>query len=244
MANSVGYFKVWRELFEKPIWKQSTTAQKSILMAILYLANWKENKWEWCGVPYTCSEGEFISSHNRIKDTAGKGVTVDHIRTALKRFQKLGFITIKSPKNKRGGIKIIINNWGVYQKEENQTKPEQIPIKSLLNPEQIPPIEEDKNIRNKESNIIGKKNSNFQVPTVEEIQEYCISRNSTVNAQKFYDYYNSIGWVVGKHKMKDWKSAIRTWENNEKQFSKPKDNELSCLTGAEFTSKYEQYSEG
>lgn len=157
MRNSIGYFKIWRELFDKPIWKQSTPAQKSILMTIFYLANWKENKWEWCGEPYICKEGEFVTSHNSIREATGKGITIDHVRTALKRFEKLGFLTIKSPKNKRGGIKVIINNWGIYQKEENRTNPEQIPIESRLNPEQIPTIEEDKNKRSKEDNIMSCK---------------------------------------------------------------------------------------
>ena len=39
-----------------------------------------------------------------------------------------------------------------------------------------------------------------------------------MNPQRFIDYYSSIGWKVGKTKkqMKDWKAAVRTWEDNEK----------------------------
>lgn len=54
----------------------------------------------------------------------------------------------------------------------------------------------------------------FIKPTVEEIQNYCKERNNRVNPEQFYDYYESKGWFVGKSKMKDWKSAVRTWERN------------------------------
>lgn len=55
----------------------------------------------------------------------------------------------------------------------------------------------------------------FIKPTVEEIKNYCIERKNNIDAQRFYDYYSSNGWVVGKNPMKDWKAAIRTWERND-----------------------------
>ncbi len=58
------------------------------------------------------------------------------------------------------------------------------------------------------------KAKRFQKPTVEEVQEYCNERNNFVDPQKFYDYYSSNGWKVGKNSMKDWKAAVRTWEKN------------------------------
>ena len=35
-----------------------------------------------------------------------------------------------------------------------------------------------------------------------------------MDSQRFIDFYESKGWIVGKSKMKDWKAAIRTWEKN------------------------------
>ena len=59
------------------------------------------------------------------------------------------------------------------------------------------------------------KNKRFVKPTVSEIEKYCKSRGNSVNAQRFFDYYESNGWKVGKNPMKDWKAAVRTWERNE-----------------------------
>ena len=58
------------------------------------------------------------------------------------------------------------------------------------------------------------KNKAFVKPTVEEIRAYCWERGNNVDAQKFFDYYESNGWKVGRNAMKDWKAAVRTWERN------------------------------
>ena len=59
------------------------------------------------------------------------------------------------------------------------------------------------------------KRKRFVKPTLSEIEQYCIERNNNVNAEQFFDYYESNGWKVGKNSMKDWKAAVRTWERSE-----------------------------
>lgn len=66
----------------------------------------------------------------------------------------------------------------------------------------------DNNINN---NIVTNR---FVPPTLEQVREYCKSRNNNVDAEHFVDYYTANGWLVGKNKMKDWKAAVRTWERN------------------------------
>lgn len=63
--------------------------------------------------------------------------------------------------------------------------------------------------------VSNTKKKRFVKPTVEEVKQYCIERNNCVNAEQFYDYYESNGWKVGKNSMKDWKAAVRTWERSE-----------------------------
>ena len=58
------------------------------------------------------------------------------------------------------------------------------------------------------------KRKRFEKPTLSEIEQYCIERNNNVNAEQFFDYYESNGWKVGKNSMKDWKAAVRTWERS------------------------------
>ena len=54
----------------------------------------------------------------------------------------------------------------------------------------------------------------FKKPTIEEVKEYCLERSNQINPETFVDYYDSVGWKVGKNPMKDWKAAVRNWERN------------------------------
>ena len=58
------------------------------------------------------------------------------------------------------------------------------------------------------------KRKRFEKPTLSQIKAYCIERNNNVDAQHFFDYYESNGWKVGKNSMKNWQAAVRTWEKN------------------------------
>lgn len=66
-------------------------------------------------------------------------------------------------------------------------------------------------------NTIKKKGTNVP-PTLQEVTEYCQSRNSSIDPGRFMDSNESKGWMVGKVKMKDWQAAVRTWERNELLF--------------------------
>lgn len=60
----------------------------------------------------------------------------------------------------------------------------------------------------------GRSNS-FAPPTLDDVTAYCTERGNGIDPQRFIDYYQSNGWKVGKNPMKDWKAAVRTWEQRE-----------------------------
>lgn len=66
----------------------------------------------------------------------------------------------------------------------------------------------------------NKEKKKFNKPTIEQIQEYCIERNNGINAEAFYDFYESKNWYVGKNKMSDWKACVRTWEQRQQTKTK------------------------
>lgn len=66
------------------------------------------------------------------------------------------------------------------------------------------------------------KSRAFTPPSLDEVRAYCSERNNNVDPQRFIDFYESKGWFVGKNKMKDWKAAIRTWEQRDKETPKKK----------------------
>lgn len=71
----------------------------------------------------------------------------------------------------------------------------------------------------------GTKRKRFIPPSLEEVTAYCKERNNSVNPNSFVDFYEAKGWCIGKNKMKDWKAAIRTWENKSRQENKQQEPE-------------------
>ena len=76
-------------------------------------------------------------------------------------------------------------------------------------------------------NVGHKPTKRFIPPTVDEVREYCFERGNSIDPQRFVDYYTSNGWMVGKNKMKDWKAAVRTWEQKDKPQGRPAANKSS-----------------
>ena len=73
------------------------------------------------------------------------------------------------------------------------------------------------------NNITADKSAKkrFVKPTIDEIRDYCRERGNKVDADNFFDFYESKGWKVGNAPMKDWKACVRTWERNHKDDKKP-----------------------
>lgn len=120
-----------------------------------------------------------------------------------------------------------LNNWDKWQKVDRPT-PSMIPElnenstiirrafdECSTNPRRVlAPNRIEQNRTEKEKNI-------FIKPTIAEIKDYCLERKNSVDAEKFFDFYESKGWLIGKNPMKDWKASIRTWERSNKSEAKP-----------------------
>ena len=76
--------------------------------------------------------------------------------------------------------------------------------------------EEEKSSAKKEE----MKALNSIVPSLEVTIDYFMLQSSTeIEANKFFNYYSSTGWLVGgKTKMRDWKAAARNWIMNQDKF--------------------------
>ena len=87
-------------------------------------------------------------------------------------------------------------------------------MKQLCNGEKEKEKEKEKDREIDSSASTTTKRKRFEKPTLSEIKAYCIERGNKVDAQHFFDYYESNGWRVGKNSMKNWQAAVRTWEKN------------------------------
>ena len=64
------------------------------------------------------------------------------------------------------------------------------------------------------------KRKNFVKPTVEEIAAFCKEKKYNVNAQQFFNYYESNGWKIGRNAMKSWQAAVQNWNARDKANNK------------------------
>ena len=153
MSDDKGWIKIHRVLLDKPIWQLSTPEQKSILITLLLMANHREKKWEWNGTQFACQPGQFVTSLEKIAEKSGAGISVKNVRTAIARFEKLGFLANESAKT---GRLITIVNWGNYQlldkeggKETGKdlAKTRQTPGKHLATNKNDKNVENEKNVK-------------------------------------------------------------------------------------------------
>ena len=77
-------------------------------------------------------------------------------------------------------------------------------------------IEIDKEKDKDTDKEVKKPQKRFVKPTLEEVKAYCQERNNNIDAEEWYNFYESKDWKIGKSKMVDWRAAVRTWERRSK----------------------------
>lgn len=80
-------------------------------------------------------------------------------------------------------------------------------------------LKKEKEIKSSTNSIMREKDKSspekrkiFVPPTLEEVRAYCKERRNAVNPEEFYAYYQCKDWQVGRSRMKDWRAAVRYWE--------------------------------
>lgn len=142
----------------------------------------------------------------------------DSIRTTLKELEQFGYLKRTQILDKGKFVEV---EYTIYEK----------PLTG--NPITEKPLTENQtqlntNILN--TNIINKLNNNkkenikekrFKKPTLEEIQEYCKARGNNIDAQRFYDYYETDNWKD----VKNWKKKLITWEMHQPKTKEQKERD-------------------
>jgi DNA replication protein DnaD len=211
-----GFIKLYRYLLDKPIWIKSTPEQKTILVTLLLMVNYEEKEWEWMGEKFKVLPGQVVTSLDKIVEAAGKGITIQNVRSAIVRFQKLGFLTNKSTKT---GRLITIENWEVYQDgyvEPNKDTNKEVTKTQQRGNKEVTPNKKDKNIKElkegKEDNriIYAEKVKMLQSEFEKLVSDYGetatkemidILNNYKLSSGKVYkdDYRAILSWVVGEY---------------------------------------------
>lgn len=120
--------------------------------------------------------------------------------------------------NKKQTSKNNLNNIKLDTKTISTKEPVQN-LNPLINPKEKK--EKEKSCAKKEKLVELDLLFETTVPSIEMILEYfSFKESSQTEANKFFNYYSSIGWLIGgKTKMKDWKAAARNWMLNTVKFA-------------------------
>ena len=112
-----GFVKFYRKILKSPLWKECTPERKVILFTMVLLANHAERKVMLKnGDVVVVKRGQFITSYRNLADECGKGITKDHVESALKFFKKANFCRYERIQDRRQSPTIVtIVNWGFYQ---------------------------------------------------------------------------------------------------------------------------------
>ncbi|MDY0396807.1 hypothetical protein RWE15_24035 [Virgibacillus halophilus] len=127
------------------------------MITLLVMANHREKEWEWQGEKFKTEPGQFVTSLEKIAQKCGRGITIQNIRTALKRFERYGFLTNKSTNRNR---LVSIVNWEIYQsldEEDNKPSGRQLTSNQQATNKQLTTNKNVKNLRTKEVKDIRRK---------------------------------------------------------------------------------------
>lgn len=208
-----GWVKVFRQLLDKPIWQQSSPAQKTILITLLLMANHEEKEWEWKGQKFKASPGQFITSLDSIVKKCGTGISIQNVRSALVRFKKFEFLTNESTKT---GRLITIVNWRLYQLSENDiniVNNKEVTKHQQSTNKEVTPNKNDKNDKNNKKYIdlkfIDEVVDNVHI-LLEQYDKLVVKFGKELTHKNIIALDNYIANGKG-NKYKDHYRALNTW---------------------------------
>lgn len=135
-----GFIKIWRKLRDSPLWISSTSAQRDVMLSILLNAEWKDTTYEIHGKVITVKSGQLLMTRRGFVMKCGKDMTENKLRSTLKRFEKIGFLTQEIT---QGQTLITVVNWGKYQDNKKKNNPEFHPEITQESPKKVPEITQE-----------------------------------------------------------------------------------------------------
>lgn len=213
-----GWICIHRKIRECWIWEDKPFAMGQAWIHLLLRANHEDGKMLFDKKLITIRRGQILTSIRKL--STEWGWSKERTSNFLSLLEQDNML-IKKSSNRATLLTII--NYGVYQdlcdSHKDTDKDTERTVTGTQGGQSLATnnnVNNDNNVNNKERG----KSRNFSPPSLDEVREYCLSRNNGIDPGHFIDFYASKGWMVGKNKMKDWKAAVRTWEGRNKQDTK------------------------
>lgn len=173
-----------------------------------------------------------------------KYFSVDTVRIALELYKKLGLIY-----EQENGIKQIANfdnligsesQNAIYRREQRaQQRLDNVQQMSNQMSNKIKILDNRDKIEDKDSNLVStskecvsKETTGTHThvrPTLEEVTEYVRSQALRVNAKRFFNYYESVGWKINGEPIRDWRARLCLWDSEDKGDNNGRYGEINDL---------------
>lgn len=198
-----GYIQLWRKIEDSAIFRDSHAFH--LFTYLLVKAQYQDEKYSctFKGQQIYLQRGQVITGRYELSKAIN--LPPSTVRDTLKRLEeKYQSITLKSD-NKATIITLL--KWDTYQNGQRKTDNE--PTSTRHQPD----TKQEGNKVNKVNNREGALPNNL-----DEVKAFF---KNNLEAESFYDHFQSNGWKVGgKTPMRDWQAAARNWQRRQSEFTK------------------------
>ena len=225
--SSKGFIKLDRAIEDSWVYDTGEPWDKAhAWIDLILLASWKDGEFLYGGDVVEKKRGQVCRS---IRSLASRWHWSEHkTRDFLNLLEKNGMIRRDTAHH---GSVITVENYSKYQ----DVRPESgAPMAHDGRTEGAPTAHERiHTIKERKEEGKNVRSRAFRPPTLTDVQEYADERlllgKPRVDPERFMDFYQSKGWMVGKSKMKDWKAAFRGWETRQREEARKSDEDVDWL---------------
>lgn len=201
-----GWIKLSRKITKWRWYKDGNTFR--LFLHLILTANHEDCDFE----TITIHRGQRVASRRTLSQETG--MSEQEIKTAIKHLISTNEITSVST---RKYTIFTINNYNTYQiVASHPTNDQPTPNQQLTNDQ--PQCKKDK----KEEEYL----SFYEAPTLEEVQHYAEEAGISVDAVRFFEYYQQRGWrTKNGDAITDWKRTMQFWASREGKGNRMKVNQ-------------------
>jgi len=204
-----GWIKIHRQILDHP--RAVDPDWVALWVRMLLMATHDNQDFIFKGNRINLKSGQFITGIDKLANSSG--INRSKVNRLLTKMQREG--EIETQKSNVGSL-ISIVKWSQYQESETPVKLQRNSSETQTelqrnSSETIQECKKEKNDKN------DKKKKAFQPPSISDISIYIDEKGFSVDAESFFNFYESKGWLIGKNKMKSWTAAIGTWERKDKK---------------------------
>jgi len=213
-----GFIKLHRQIEEHWLFEENREFSKfEAWIFILWKSNHKDKTFLLGDELIEVNRGSFVTSKEKLQNKFKWGrKKLDTFFKLLKQEQMLDTQGIGKGTHK--GTQLFVLNYSKYQDKEHTKEHSTDTERNTKEYSRGTTTKECiKNVKKKEiysddkSSEINSNTKRFKEPTEDEVSDYFIANGRREESDKFYNFYASKGWIVGKTKMKDWTRAASGW---------------------------------